>query len=211
MRKRAWRRHPSTFKGCSRSPGHVKTSRDIRAFLASAKGHHWHLGGRWARGSSPIAGNMCWVLAGLGPAGSELGGRAKLLQCRHIPPIWEAMRGHAYLLAVTGHTHWGLITGSSIASEGSWVGVGGGGTGPGRLVRPPGGWVSQGPVPRERALGDAILSPAQPGFILHPTLRPMSRPCLQGPQRGFGCVGAIMWLQGGALSCFLVFFDLLCF
>lgn len=58
-------------------------------------------------GSSSTAGNMWWVLAGMGPPqASELGGRAKLPHFRHIPPTWEATMGHAYLLVVTGDTAW---------------------------------------------------------------------------------------------------------
>lgn len=102
MRKQAGRRRPSPFWGSSHSPGDMKTSQDIQAFLASAGeagdplAFGWPLG---EEGSSSTAGNVWWVLAGMGPpAGLRPGGE--------IPPTWEATMGHAYLLAVTGDTPW---------------------------------------------------------------------------------------------------------
>lgn len=110
----------------------------------------------WRGGNSPTAGDMCWALAVLGPAGLRSGGRTKPPQLRHILPAWGAMRGHPCLLAVIRDTSWGLVTGASIATRGSGLGWEVGGCVP--------------PLPCFPELGDAMLSPTKPGFVSGPTL-----------------------------------------
>lgn len=146
--------------------GAAATAQGLRRPLRTSK-HFWHqpgdrrghqyLGGRWVRGgNSPTAGDMCWALAVLGPAGLRSGGRTKPPQLRHILPAWGAMRGHPCLLAVIRDTSWGLVTGASIASGGSGLGWEVGGCVP--------------PLPCFPELEDAMLSPTKPGFVSGPTL-----------------------------------------